>query len=236
MADRNGQRARHFGTLLLAVAGCVALWTLPGGDTVLGWVEQIQSEGLTGALVLGVLYVVGCLAFMPVSVLTLACGFIYGPWWGFLLAWPCEILGALISYGLARTLFYRRARRRLRRSRVLLALDDAFEHDGGRLVFLIRLSPFVPFAALNYALGVSGVRPWPYGLASSVGLAPVCFLYVYTGASLEQLGAIIDGSAAPESGRATWIGLAATLVATVAVGRAAGARLHESTALEAADS
>lgn len=40
------------------------------------------------------------------------------------------------------------------------------------MVLLLRLAPVVPFAALNYAMGATSVRLWPYTWASALGVAP----------------------------------------------------------------
>ena len=43
---------------------------------------------------------------------------------------------------------------------------------GGKLVFLLRLSPAFPFSLMNYALGLTAVRFRDYVLASATGMAP----------------------------------------------------------------
>jgi hypothetical protein len=43
------------------------------------------------------------------------------------------------------------------------------------MVVLLRLAPVVPFAALNYALGATGIPLWTYTWASALGIIPgVC--------------------------------------------------------------
>jgi len=50
-----------------------------------------------------------------------------------------------------------------------VALDKAIAKEGAKIVFLVRLSPVFPFTYINYAFGLTGVRTWPYVLASSSG-------------------------------------------------------------------
>lgn len=38
------------------------------------------------------------------------------------------------------------------------------------MVVLLRLAPVVPFAALNYALGATGIPLWTYTWASALGI------------------------------------------------------------------
>src|SRR5207253_7088641 len=50
-----------------------------------------------------------------------------------------------------------------------------------KLIFLLRLSPVIPFNLSNYFYGLTAVKFWPYVLASWIGMMPGTFLYVYIG-------------------------------------------------------
>ena len=52
------------------------------------------------------------------------------------------------------------------------AVEHAIEHEGWKIVLLLRLTPLVPFNLLNYALACTAVRFWDYTWASSVGVLP----------------------------------------------------------------
>lgn len=52
---------------------------------------------------------------------------------------------------------------------------------GPWVIFLLRLSPLVPFNLLNYTLGLTPVGLLPYVGASWVGMLPGTFAYVYLG-------------------------------------------------------
>ncbi|MGH8284889.1 MAG: VTT domain-containing protein, partial [Steroidobacteraceae bacterium] len=95
-------------------------------------------------------------------------------------------------------------------------------------VLLTRLSPLFPFNLLNYAYGVSSVRPRDYVIASWIGMFPATALYVYAGSAAASLTAALSGGV--ETGRSgqvlLWVGLAATLAVTVLVTRLAGRALE----------
>ena len=42
------------------------------------------------------------------------------------------------------------------------AVEHAIEHEGWKIVLLLRLTPLVPFNLLNYALACTAVRFWDY--------------------------------------------------------------------------
>jgi len=47
------------------------------------------------------------------------------------------------------------------------------------MVFLVRLSPVLPFNLLNYALSITGIPFWAYVYGSWVGMAPGTFMYIF---------------------------------------------------------
>jgi uncharacterized membrane protein YdjX (TVP38/TMEM64 family) len=58
----------------------------------------------------------------------------------------------------------------------------------------MRLDPvFIPFAVLNYALGLSRVRLRDYILASWIGMLPATTLYVYLGSSVKNISDLLQG-------------------------------------------
>ena len=58
---------------------------------------------------------------------------------------------------------------------------EGVEDEGWRFVAMTRLIPFIPFNALNYALGLTRIRLVAYALASFVFMAPGAAAYAYLG-------------------------------------------------------
>jgi uncharacterized membrane protein YdjX (TVP38/TMEM64 family) len=103
------------------------------------------------------------------------------------------------------------------------AVRAAVVGQGTWVMFLLRLSPVVPFVLLNYALALSGVRYRDF-LAASVGMLPAIVMYVYYGKVAGDVAKLAAG-VAPPRGPAYYallvVGLIATIVATTMVTRAA---------------
>jgi uncharacterized membrane protein YdjX (TVP38/TMEM64 family) len=103
-------------------------------------------------------------------------------------------------------------------------IDRAIGEQGAKLIFLLRLSPLIPFNLSNYLYGLTAVKFWPYFLASWIGMLPSTLLYVYLGAAGK---AGLNAAVGQSSGRAPWeyalfgIGLIATVVVTIWVTRIA---------------
>ena len=120
-------------------------------------------------------------------------------------------------------------------ARAIAAVDEAIAREGGKVVFLIRLSPVFPFNALNYALGLTRVRFREYVPASALGMIPGTFMYVYAGHAAGQIAAGTAGSGPQGPARYVLlvIGLLATVAVTVVVTRAARRALENRTGLGA---
>ncbi len=96
-------------------------------------------------------------------------------------------------------------------------------------MFLLRLSPLVPYNLLNYALALSGVRYRDYMLAS-VGMLPAIVMYVYYGKVVGDVAALAAGVAPPRGPEyyvLLAVGLLATVVATTMITRAARRAIDE---------
>jgi len=116
----------------------------------------------------------------PKALLTAAGGALFGLWAGAGLSLAAALVGAIIAFGVGR-LLGREAVDCLIRGR--LARVDALLADHGlSAVLVVRLVPLVPFIAINYASGLSGVRFRHYVLGSALGMVPGSLAYAALGA------------------------------------------------------
>ncbi len=186
----------------------------------LGWV---RSLGFPGAVLYGLIYVLSTVALLPGTILSLGAGAIYGPFWGTLIVVPASLTGAALAFLIARRLGRHRVERFLGGRAPLAALDRAMARDGFRLVLLMRLDPiFLPFAPLNYALGLTGVEFAKYVLASLLGMLPGSVLYVYLGSLVASLSQVVGGHVPLPAGWRPWLllfGMAALVALVVLLGR-----------------
>jgi uncharacterized membrane protein YdjX (TVP38/TMEM64 family) len=215
-------------TRLLLLLGLVAIFAaaayfLPVAEWTTSLAERARRTGGAGVAFFFLAYVVATVAFLPGSILTLAAGFAYGPLWGLAIVSPASVAGATAAFLLGRTLLRDWAIRKTRGSPQLRAIERAVEHEGFKLILLLRLSPLIPFNVLNYALSLSNVRLATYVAASAIGMLPATVLYVYLG-SLAPTAAQLSTAAETGGSNRTLlyaVGLAATVVAVFIVTRAA---------------
>ena len=197
-----------------------------------GWVEGL---GAWGPLAFLAGYAVAVVAFVPGSLLTLAGGATFGLVRGVAYVWLAATLGAVLAFLVARHLARPWVEQRVAADSRFAAIDGAIASQGGRIVFLLRLSPLFPFSLLNYALGLTRVRFRDYTIAS-LGMLPGTVLYVYYGSLAGELAHAAGGTTT--RGPAEWgllgLGLVATLLVTRLVTRLAGRAVREATGPEAA--
>jgi uncharacterized membrane protein YdjX (TVP38/TMEM64 family) len=120
----------------------------------------------------------------PAAVLAVAGGLAFGPLWGTLYLVIGTVLGAALCFGIARVL----GRERLRRCRPawlpLAELDDRVAVDGFKTVLILRLAPVLPWDAVSFLAGLSGVAFRPYLAATFLGSIPGALAFSLCGDAL----------------------------------------------------
>lgn len=183
--------------------GRLATPYLPGFST---WV---QTLGIWAPLAFVAAYV-GVVVFMlPAFLLTMAGGAVFGVVKGSALVLTGATIGGTLAFLLGRTVLRATVARRVAAHPTLSAVDRVIGDDGLRLMFLLRLSPAIPFVLSNYALGVTRVRTRDFVLAMP-GMLPIIASYAALGAA--------GASAAKGQGALPLPVLAVGVIATVGLG------------------
>lgn len=197
--------------VVLAAALVVQLVVgLPTPGEVQDWLQGLGAWVVPAYLAV---YVGVCLLPAgPVAVLTVVGGAALGPWLGVPVTLAAAVLGAAGAFALAR-LLGRDAVQRLVGDRAR-GLDERVERHGLVAVLLVRLVPFMPYAAASYAFGLTSVRWRDYLPGTAVGVLP------------STAALVVVGAYGADPGSWPFL-LAATLLAALslwAVWRARGAR------------
>jgi uncharacterized membrane protein YdjX (TVP38/TMEM64 family) len=146
-------------------------------DFLRRWGELNPSS----AAVLALLFVAGGLVPVPRTFMSLAAGVVFGmaavP-----VIMPSTTLGSLIAFLLARYLFAERLWRWVARKPKALAIMNAVNAEGWRIVGLCRLASPIPSTIQNAIFGLTRIELWPYLWATFLFTIPQTLLYVYLGA------------------------------------------------------
>ena len=227
-ADRN--RWKWIALAALTVALLVAARVLP----VRQWLAELNGSvahlGIWGIILFVAGYILATVLFFPASVLTVGAGFVFGVFLGTVIVSIASTIGAALAFLIARYVARDQIEQKLSSNQKFKKVDRAIGEQGAKLVFLLRLSPLIPFNLSNYFYGLTAVKFWPYVLASWIGMLPGTLLYVYLGAAGK---AGLSGTAGQTSGRSLWeyllfgIGLIATVIVTVWLTRIAHRELSK---------
>jgi len=186
-------------------------------------VQRLADLGAWGPVLFICIYVVAAITLAPAFLLTFSSGAVFGLWRGTMLTYVGAVLGASAVYALAAPLARWRVLRWIDRDPRVAATRRAVVKDSAWIMFLLRLSPLVPYNLLNYALALSGVTFRDYLLAS-VGMIPAIIMYAYYGKVAGDVTRIAAGVVPPRGTEyyvMLVVGLIATFAATHLIGRAA---------------
>jgi uncharacterized membrane protein YdjX (TVP38/TMEM64 family) len=202
---------------VILVSAALLLRRLPVGPAVRMLEGWIDSLGIWGPLVFGLIYVAAVVALLPGSALTLAAGALFGLVGGTIVASLASTTGAALAFLISRYLARDRIAAKLHHYPKFDAIDKAIGGNGWKIVALLRLSPAVPFNLQNYLYGVTGIRFWTCVLTSWLAMLPATFLYVYLGHLGRQSLDAAAGGAERARSPAEWTMLIVGLIATFAV-------------------
>src|SRR6184192_2310682 len=223
MTDGKPAAKSALGRLIALVAIVIALFLVMRFLPVQQWLRSfndwVGQMGIAGIFIFIGVYAVATVLMAPGSILTIGAGFAFGLWKGFLAISAGATFGASLAFLIARFIAREKIEAIARRNEKFREIDSAIGKQGAKLIFLLRLSPVIPFNLSNYLYGLTGVKFWPYVLASWIGMMPGTFLYVYIGTASQAAISAAAGGEAVQHGWQYWtfisIGLAATIVVTV---------------------
>ncbi len=217
------------GVAAVAVALLIWLGGRWAGPRMLGVMVDVRQWGLVAPLAFMLLYAVAVVALVPASVLTMAGGAVFGLVRGVAFSFGGALLGSTVAFLLGRYVARRVIERKLATMPRFAAIDRAVSAQGRRIVFLLRLSPIVPFNFLNYALGVTRISIKDFAIASA-GMLPGAVMYAYAGKVTGEALALAGQAELPKNSSYYAIlvaGLAATLAATTVITRTARRALRD---------
>ena len=192
-------------------------------------VAHTQSLGPAAPAVFILNYALAGIALIPASLLTIAGGAVFGLLPGMAYALVGATLGSTGAFLLGRQVARRLVARRLAAMPRFVAIERAVSARGRRIVFLLRLSPVVPFNFLNYALGLTTISVWDFVVAS-LGTIPGAFVYAYAGKVTGEALALAGKAEVPKNASYYAVllaGLVATIAATTVVTRTARRALQD---------
>jgi phospholipase D1/2 len=161
--------------LLLAMLGCAAAWHWTPlnqwvrFETVAAWQQSFKADPAALYIIVGA-YLLGGFVLFPITLLTAATIFTFGPVAGNTYALIGWLLSAALGYGIGRVLGqdWLRSIAGDRLSR----LDREANRRGLWAVLALRILPVAPFTVVNLFIGASRIRFCDFVLGSVLGRIP----------------------------------------------------------------
>ena len=193
--------------LALVVGGAIAIQAAGLADDVVRVARSIAHMGAHPGVMLAFvgLYGLAVTLGVPGTLLTVLGGTAFGLWPGIPLSLGGALLGAALAFAVGRGLGREYVQRRFGGAAARLG---ALERPGAAFVtfFRARLIPFLPFAAINFAAGLTPARIGPFLAGTLAGILPSTFAWTYFAV------AVGEGSAADRREAGLRLGIALGLL------------------------
>lgn len=145
----------------------------------------IKSHGYGAGLVFIALFITATLLLIPGAAMAILAGGIFGFSYGLLLSVIGSSLGALTAFMVGRYLAADWVNARMGGKARQLTTKVA--NMGWRIVAIVRLTPFMPFDVINFALGTTKISAFQYTIATIVFMLPGMVFYNFLGSKGAEL-------------------------------------------------
>jgi uncharacterized membrane protein YdjX (TVP38/TMEM64 family) len=147
--------------------------------------DFVLSFGYWAPIIFIVIYFLRTFVLFSASVLSIASGLAFGPFWGTVYT----VIGATISSCTAFLIvrwFGRGFMEATCKScgTAIEGLDKKIGDKGFWIILFLRLIPIFPYEGINFAAGLSKISFWQYFWGTFLGIIPGSFAYNYLGGSL----------------------------------------------------
>lgn len=164
---------------VIAVIALIRYFNLPSYiDGILAWVKGL---GFWSPLFFGTLFVLTAGILLPMPLLMMSAGAIYGVFWGSVIISLATVVEGLLLYHIATRFESRLNQTALLKNKYVTPIQKMLIDGGWRMIGLLRCLPYMSFMFLSFVCGVSRINLRQYLIGTWIGMIPVSLTYVYVG-------------------------------------------------------
>ncbi len=147
--------------------------------------DYIKSYGRWSiAVFLGISTIRPLAVVIPITLITLIAGSIYGPVYGFLLAMVSTIISSNVAFLISRYFGKSFVEKIIKNKAQKINLR--IEKNGFKIIFVMRISGIFPLDIVSYTAGLSKVKYRDFMLATILGVIPETFSVAYLGHNIKN--------------------------------------------------
>jgi len=144
-------------------------------------IKRIEGLGPLGYLYFSGIYILCEILMIPTLPLVTSSGYLFNLIPGVLICLSSSTIAAGISFLLGKNILKKWMQKLIEGSSKWKTIDKAISKQGFKVILLLRLSPFFPFAIANYLYGLTSVDFASYLAATFMGYIPGTLGMVYAG-------------------------------------------------------
>jgi uncharacterized membrane protein YdjX (TVP38/TMEM64 family) len=188
----NKHRRLLFITIIIVIATVILILALQGRGrfyrrTVREIESGIRSLGtFSPAAVVLLIFISTAIPPLPIPVplVEIASGLVFGFWYGFLLSWIAQIISSLFAFYFARYLG-RKILKRFSRYQFLDFYINYLKRSGYMAVFMTRALLASPFNIVSFLAGLTSMNIASFTLATIIGTIPESLFYAFIGSIIK---------------------------------------------------
>lgn len=176
---------------IILLFGAIYLWQpeffqhsysiLKHGD-IIALAEYLGSFGSWSVLVTIILFIVMTFTIVfPFMILSGATGIIYGLFFGTIISWTGEVIGAVVMFVFSRYFFRQFVKGWITKSSYLKQVDDYSAANGFKALLIARLLPLAPSGIITAVAAISRISFKDFFLATLIGKLPPVIIKVLLG-------------------------------------------------------
>jgi uncharacterized membrane protein YdjX (TVP38/TMEM64 family) len=148
--------------------------------------QFIEQSGDWMYLLAPLFMIVVAILPIPAEIPAMLNGMIFGAAAGVGITWSGALIGAVVSFELARR-FGRPLAQRVVSPQALAKADRAVCSAGWPGLLTLRLIPTVAFTLVNWAAGFTPIRRWTFCWTTALGIVPGAIVFTISGSGLGAL-------------------------------------------------
>ncbi len=170
-----------------------------------------------------ILYALWVTLLLPGIWGSMLAGVLYGTWVGSAVVFLGAFFGAQAAFWISRSIFRNWIKARISQFPKFDFVQKAISRQGLQIVFLSRLSPVFPFSLMNFAYGLSDIKPIDYSIGLA-GILPGTIFYCGLGklaGNFSKFSEVLNNNQSSNYSLVSLLGLISTLAIIFIITRAA---------------